>query len=147
MNATPTDTRAWADVLADLPLFDGVGKRELRKIVHDADVREYSPGETIVALGGPPDSFFVVLGGEAMAAWRPASRPLRRGDYFGEIGVLDDAPRSAAVVATTELQVMRLPRHTFNRVLERHPSIARTLLTELGSRVRELEHQAARRTN
>jgi len=146
MNANPADTRAWADVLAELPLFDGVGRRQLRKIVRDADVRDYSPGETIVATGGAPDSFYVVLGGEATAAWKPAGRPLRRGAYFGEIGLLDDAPRSASVVATTELQVMRLPRRTFDRVLDRHPSIARTLLAELGSRVRELERQAARRT-
>ena len=128
-------------------MFDGVGRRELRRIVRDAEVRDYSPGETIVALGGPPDSFYVVLGGEATAAWKPASRPLRQGDYFGEIGVLGDEPRSAAVVATTELQGMRLPRRTFDHVLDRHPSIARTLLTELGSRVRELERQAARRAN
>jgi CRP/FNR family transcriptional regulator, cyclic AMP receptor protein len=135
----------WATVLAGMPLFDGVGKRDLRRIATSAEFREFAPGDMVVATGGPSDGFYVVLSGEARASWRPAARPLTTGDYFGEIGLLDGRPRSASVVATSDLHVMRLRRGAFDDALDRNPTIARTFLSELGSRVRELEHQAALR--
>lgn len=137
--------RDWADVLADLPLFEGIGKRDLRKIAREAEFAEFGPGDTVVATGAPADYFYVILGGEAKAAAKPAGRGLTTGDYFGEMGLLDREPRSASVIATSELHVMRLPRRTFEEVIARHPGVARRFLTELGGRVRKLEHQVARR--
>ena len=137
----------FADVLATLPLFEGVRKRELRRIACAGEVSEYAPGEMVVTTGAPSEDFFVILSGQAAAPWKPAARDLTTGDYFGEIGLLDGGPRSAFVVAKSELQVLRLPRRAFYEVVERHPTVARTFLIELGSRVRELERQAARGTN
>jgi monovalent cation:H+ antiporter-2, CPA2 family len=137
----------YADVLASLPLFAGVRKRALRRIACAGDVQEFAPGDMVVTTGARSDDFYVILAGEATAPWKPAARALKTGDYFGEIGLLDGGRRSAFVVAKSELQVLRLPRRAFNDVVERHPTVARTFLTELGSRVRELERQAARRTN
>jgi CRP-like cAMP-binding protein len=136
--------RDWAEVLASMPLFDGLGKRDLQKLAGDAEFAVFSPGETVVATRAPSDFFYVILSGEATASAKPTARPLSTGDYFGEMGLLDNQPRSASVVAMTELHVMRLPRHAFDDVLERHPSIARRFLTELTARVRRLEEQAAR---
>jgi CRP/FNR family transcriptional regulator, cyclic AMP receptor protein len=137
--------RDWAVVLAELPLFAGVGKRDLRKLVRNAEFAEFSPGDTVVSTGAPPDFFYVILGGEARASAKPAARTLTTGDYFGEIGLLDGEPRSATIVAVSELHVMRLSRRAFDDAVERHPSLARKFMTELGGRVRQLEHQAARR--
>ena len=138
--------RDWAEVLAGLPLFEGVGKRDLRKIARESEFAEFSPGDTVVATGAPADFFYVILGGEAKATAKPAGRTLTTGDYFGEMGVLDGEPRSASVIAISDLHVMRLSRRTFDETIARHPEIARRFLTELGGRVRELEHQAARKT-
>ena len=135
--------RDWADVLAGLPLFEGVRKRDLRRIARDAEFAEFSAGDTVVATGAPADYFYVILGGEAKASAKPAGRGLTTGDYFGEMGLLDTQPRSASGVATSELHVMRLPRRTFDDVIARHPGVARRFLTELGGRVRKLERQAA----
>jgi CRP/FNR family cyclic AMP-dependent transcriptional regulator len=135
--------RDWADVLAGLPLFEGIGKRDLRKIAREAEFAEFSPGDTVVATGAPADYFYVILGGEAKASAKPAGRGLTTGDYFGEMGLLDNQPRSASVIATSELHVMRLPRQTFDDVIARHPRVARRFLTELGGRIRKLEQQAA----
>jgi CRP/FNR family cyclic AMP-dependent transcriptional regulator len=137
--------RDWVAVLAGLQLFEGVGKRDLRKLARAAEFAEFSPGDTVVATGAPPDFFYVILGGEARASAKPAARILTTGDYFGEIGLLDGEPRSATVIALSELHVMRLPRRAFDDAVERHPRLARRLMTELGGRVRQLEHQAARR--
>lgn len=136
--------RDWADVLAKLPLFEGVRKRDLRKLAGEAEFAEFAPGDTVVATGAPPDYFYVILGGEAKASAKPAARTLNTGDYFGEIGLLDGEPRSASVLASTDLHVMRVPRQAFEDAIARHPSLARRFLNELGGRVRELERQASR---
>jgi cAMP-dependent protein kinase regulator len=139
--------RAWASVLATLPLFAGIGKRDLRRIAGEAEFSEFAPGDSVVTTGEPSGGFYVILGGEATARAKPAARTLKTGDYFGEMGLLDGAPRSASIVATKDLHVMRLSRGAFDAALDRHPTIARRLLTELGTRVRTLERQAARRSN
>lgn len=141
-----TSDRDWANVLASVPLFADIGKRDLRRIARDAEFAEFAPGDTVVSAREPSDRFYVILGGEATAVAKPAARPLRTGDYFGEIGLLDGDSRSASIVASSDLHVMRLGRRAFGRTLERHPSIARRFLTELGLRVRVLERQAVRRT-
>jgi CRP-like cAMP-binding protein len=147
MKLNPSGSSDYVDVLATLPLFAGVRKRALRRIARAADVQEFAPGDMVVTSGARSDDFYVILAGEASAPWKPAARELKTGDYFGEIGLLDGGRRSAFIVAKTELQVLRLPRRAFNDVVERHPTVARTFLTELGSRVRELERQAARQPN
>jgi CRP/FNR family transcriptional regulator, cyclic AMP receptor protein len=133
--------RDWADLLAELPLFSQLGKRRLRKIAREAEFDEFARGDTVVLTGAPGDAFYVILSGEAEARGKPGARTLRSGDYFGEMALLDGGPRSATVVATEELHVMRLPRRSFLQLAEEDPGIARTLLAELGARVRRLEQQ------
>jgi len=129
----------WSRVLAGLPLFAGVGKRQLRKIAELAQVREFSPGDVVVQTGDEPDGFYLILGGRAKVVGRPRAKTLKTGDYFGEMALLDGEPRSATISAVGELQTMRLPRKPFMRLLRREPSIALALLTELAGRVRGLE--------
>jgi CRP/FNR family transcriptional regulator, cyclic AMP receptor protein len=136
--------REWADVLAGLPLFAGIAKRDLRRIVREADFAEFAPGDLVVSTAAPADHFYVILSGQARASGRQTARALRAGNYFGEMGVLDREPRSVSIVAMSDLHVMRLPRHVFDEALERHPSLARAFLTGLTSRVRELERDVRR---
>jgi len=138
--------RDWADAFADLSLFEGVAKRELRRIARRAEFAEFATGETVVLTSSRPDFFYVILGGTARVPARPGARVLSVGDHFGEIGLIDRGTRSASVVATSDLHVMRLSRHAFEEALERSPSIAWRLLTELASRTRVLEHHTARGT-
>lgn len=132
-------TSDWAAVLARLPLFANVSKRHLRRVAALAEIREFEPGDTIVEKGDAPDGFYLILGGRAKVVARPQARPLKTGDYFGEMALLDGEPRSATVVAVGDLQTMRLPRRPFMRLLQQEPSIAIAMLAELGSRVRRLE--------
>jgi CRP-like cAMP-binding protein len=138
----PTD-RDWAEVLGDLPLFSGLGKRRLRKLAQEAQFAEFAPGDTVISTGAAADSFYVILSGEAEARGKPAARALTTGDYFGEIALLDGEPRSATVVATQELHVMRIPRRTFRQLVEDNGGIALTLLAGLGGCVRRLERKPA----
>jgi len=133
--------RDWADVLAQLPLFSQVPKRRLRKIAGEAQFAEYAPGDVVVAAGAAADQFFVILGGEAKVRGKLAARTLETGDFFGEMALLDGTCRSATVVASDDLHVMKLPRRTFFAVLASDAGVAHAILTELGARVRRLEQQ------
>ena len=139
-HASPAD---WAEVLATFPVFSGLDKRHLRKLARQATLAEYSRGDVVIATGDPGDSLYVILSGSAMARGKPAARTLRTGDYFGELGLLDGVARSATVVATDELHVMKLPRRSLLRAVERDPSISLRMLSTLGSQIRQLETQAA----
>ena len=131
--------RDWATVLAALPLFTQVRKRQLTKIAELARVADYGAGNVVMKEGDPADSFHLVLSGKARVVGKPRARILKIGDYFGEMALIDGAPRSATIAADGELQTMRIPRKPFMRLLEREPSIAVALLAELAGRVRRLE--------
>ena len=140
-HARPSD---WADVLATFPLFSGIGKRHLRKLVRQATVAEYGPGDTVIQKGTPGDSLHVILSGSAKAIGKPASRTLRTGDYFGELSLLDGTPRSATVIAAGELHLMKLPRQAFMGLARHNPGISLKMLNTLGAQIRRLETQPAR---
>ena len=53
-----------------------------------AQFSEFAPGDHVISTGGPADSFYVILGGEAKAFARPAARTLGAGDYFGELALI-----------------------------------------------------------
>jgi CRP/FNR family transcriptional regulator, cyclic AMP receptor protein len=133
----------WASVLAGVSLFSKVGKRRLRKLAEQAEIKEFATGEHVIVTGEPADSFYVILGGEARAFSKPAARTLRTGDYFGELALLDNGRRSASVVATRDLHVMRVPRRAFAELVDDHADIALKIARELGARVRRLEHTPA----
>jgi CRP-like cAMP-binding protein len=139
-HADPAD---WADVLAGFPLFSAIGKRRLRGLARQGTLEEYGPGDVVLQKGEAGDSLYVVLGGSAKVRGKPAARTLRTGDYFGELGVLDCVPRSATVVATSELHVMKLPCRAFLRIAEQEPSISLAMASTLGSQLRRLEARAA----
>jgi putative ABC transport system ATP-binding protein len=134
--------RDWADALRDIPLLADIDKRRLRRLAKSSHFAEFSPGDIVLLKGTPSDSFFVILSGEARALREPAARTLTTGDFFGEMGALDGTPRSATVVATTELHVMRVPRQVFLELLAESGNVSLSVLTELGARVRRLEQRS-----
>jgi CRP/FNR family cyclic AMP-dependent transcriptional regulator len=135
----------WAKVLAQFPLFSGMSKRRVRKLVRHATFAEFAPGDTVVARDAPANWLYVILGGTAKTHATPEDRTLRTGDYLGEVALIAGSPRSATVIATGDLHVMRLPRGAFLRVAKGDPGISLTLLRNLATQFRTLETQAARR--
>lgn len=124
----------WADVLATFPLFAGVGKRQLRKLVHSGRFAELARGERLDPIAAGTESLYVILGGEAQML-RPTPRLMRTGDYFGELRVLGAKPRSFHVVATQQLHLIKLPRQPLLELARRHPPVTLTLLKDIGARL------------
>jgi CRP-like cAMP-binding protein len=137
--ASPDDERGWAEVLGELPLFARFGRRRLRELVRVGRFAEYAPGDVVIAAGQPADFFYVILSGEAKVLARRGTGPLKVGDYFGELALLDSEPRSASVIAAGQLHVIKFPRRVLREIVQRDPEIALGMMTVLAKRIRRLE--------
>ena len=138
---TPSSDSAepWADQLQALPIFAGVPKRRVRKIARLGHVARYPAHAPIVTAGGPGEAFYVVVTGSVAVDTGPG-RPgieLGPGGCFGEMALLDDAPRSATVTATRETTCLLLGRDAFDTMLRTEPAISSELLRTLATRLRE----------
>jgi CRP-like cAMP-binding protein len=132
-----------ATMVGELPIFSRLRKRQLRQIAKLADFVEFDSGDFVVQAGEPGDALFLILDGRAKVVGKSRSRPLRAGDFFGEMALLDGQPRSATVAAVTDLQTVRLRRGPFTKVLAKEPRMALAIMEELAGRVRRLEKGAA----
>jgi CRP-like cAMP-binding protein len=126
-----------AAVLAEVPLFASLGKRDLRRLAGCAKVCHYAAGDRIVREGFSAEGFFVLLSGEVEVVHgeRLLAR-VERGGFFGEIGLLDGLPRIATVVASCDLWALRVPHEAFIALVREHPDVAIGLLRELCGRLR-----------
>jgi CRP-like cAMP-binding protein len=137
----PGRPETWAHLLGKVSLFAHLGKRDLRRIARVSKIARVSAGQFIVREGFTAEAFYILLTGTATVE-RGGGAPgigLSRGDFFGELGLLDGAARTATVIADTDLWAARLPRERFLRLIDRQPAIARGLLTAMAERLRRVE--------
>jgi len=126
--------------LQRVPLFSGFNEHELRRVAELSRIAEAAAGTVVTQIGEPGDSFFIIIDG-AVAVRTPvgAGSQLQPGDFFGEMSLLDGEPRSATIVATTDLRLLIVDRGHFWRLLDETPDLVRRMLTILSRRVRRLE--------
>jgi CRP-like cAMP-binding protein len=130
----------WVPVLKQVPLFEGMSSRHLRRI--PARAKRYGPGEVIVRAGDPGNAFYVILDGEVrVEPPRGRSVTLGAGDSFGEMALLDGAPRSADITAAGEVTVMVIGRAAFTKLLRSEPQMVAVLLRTLASRLRGAQQE------
>lgn len=119
-------------VLVDSSLFKGLSGEELYPVAEIAEALEYEPGEEVVREGDPGDALFVVVDGSFRVLRDGAAvRELDRGAVFGEVALLDGAPRAATVEAVSEGKVLRIPRAEFEALLDESPELARGVIRTL----------------
>jgi CRP/FNR family transcriptional regulator, cyclic AMP receptor protein len=132
-------SKAWLDVLADVPLFTGLSRRHLGKVATLGRTKRYPARTSIVTAGTNADAFYVILDGRATVRAGNRRIPLATGDYFGEMALLDGGIRSASVVADSEMLLMVIPRRGFLKLLESEPKIAISIMGTLAHRVRSMQ--------
>ena len=140
-----------ARTLAEVDLFSGLSARVLSRIAEQGTVSEYAAGAVVVTQGDAVSGFaafaprgaemHVLLSGSADVAVNGAVvRTLRPGEYFGELSLVDGAPRSADIVAGADgLSTFALSKWTFEDLLEKHPEVALPMLRVAIARLRALE--------
>ena len=126
--------------LQRVPLFSGFNEDELRRVAELSRIVVSPVGTVITQIGDAGDSFFVIIDGTA-AVRTPVGlgSQLQPGDFFGEMSLLDGEPRSATIVAMTDLRLLVVDRFHFWRLLDETPELIRRILTILSRRVRRLE--------
>ena len=129
--------RELADLLTDVGLFSKCTKRERQTIARHAQTADLPAGVDLVREGEPGDALFIILEGEA--AVNHDGEEVARvgpGSYFGELAILDGAPRSATVVAATDVTVAVLGIRMFRTLLREFPDLAEQLLVGLAGELR-----------
>ncbi|OQE28912.1 hypothetical protein PENSTE_c003G01263 [Penicillium steckii] len=110
--------RMYEAFLEEVPLLSSLKPYERSKIADALDTIKYPANSTIINEGDPGDAFYLLESGEAEAFKNGTSvKNYNRGDYFGELALLDDKPRAASIVTKTEVKVARLGRDGFKRLL------------------------------
>jgi CRP-like cAMP-binding protein len=132
-------SKAWLDVLVDIPLFADLSRRHLGKVAALGRTKRFPARTSIVTAGTNADAFYVILDGKATVRAGNRRIPLTTGDYFGEMALLDGGVRSASVVADTEMLVMAIARRGFLKLLESEPKIAISIMSTLAHRVRSMQ--------
>ncbi len=126
--------------LRGVPLFSSLAKRELDLLVRQADHLRYPARYRVVRAGSPGEEFWMVIEGE-LAVHRGGRQVamLGPGDYFGELAVIDPAPRDATVVSVTPVELMVIGRRRFWATVEGSPALMRKLMVGLARRLHEAD--------
>src|SRR5215208_4270743 len=115
-------------VLRGIELFDGLSRKQRRLLALRADEVEVEPGRVLCCKGKTSHEFFVIEDGTARVV-RDGQflNELGPGDFFGEMGLIEDAPRNADVIAQTALTLMVLSAPAFRELEREAPRLARRL--------------------
>lgn len=128
MESTFARRRMYESFLEEVPLLSTLTPYERSKIADALETHKFEPGEIIIREGEPGHSFYLLEGGEACAFKGDPSNVVKqyyKGDFFGELALLNDKPRAASVAASTEVKVASLGKSAFQRLLGPVESIMR----------------------
>ena len=136
------DTEA---LLRDSPLFAGVDKRTLHRVVEQATHRTYAAGETIVHQGDAASALYLVLSGRVSITREADGHETKLveqgpGTFFGEMALIEDHPRTASVTAVEPTECLLIVAWEFTALMRANPSIIEALFRELVTRMHRQEH-------
>jgi CRP/FNR family transcriptional regulator, cyclic AMP receptor protein len=124
------------DLLRSIPLFSNCSKRDLSSVSAIADEIDLKEGKELTRQGKPGREFFVLVEGTADVLKNNRKvAALKAGDFFGEIALVSDAPRTATVRASSPVLALVVTERNFKRLLDDQPEIERKVLTALAERV------------
>src|SRR5919106_651461 len=125
--------------LQPIPLFGGLSKKQRRTVAQQADEVDVEKGRHLVREGEFAYEFFAIEDGTAeVRKGEQLLAELGPGDFFGEMGLVGDVPRSASVIATTPMTVIVMTGQAFRTVDREHPEVAKQIRSAIEARCREL---------
>ncbi len=130
-------------LLRSIELFEGLTDEDLAELGASLQRRQFAAGSMVFSQGDNGDSMYIVESGDinihlpGEASRRISLKDIARGEYFGELALFDEKPRSASALATTETVLLELQRRTLEGYLENRPKVALAILRTLSERLRE----------
>lgn len=130
-----------------IPLFSNLEPAQLASIGAHAALRIYEKGEIIVKQGDVADSFYILAAGQVKVYISNNEDKevivgtLSAGEFFGEISLFDQEPRSASVAALERCYVQQLSYKSLQKVLDRSPQIAKKMMQGMSNRLRHADRQ------
>ena len=135
------------DLIAEIPAFSWASSRELKDLASAADVVSIAAGDLLCRAHGRGAEVFVIVDGivDVLADDKTAIASLGRGEIVGELGVIDGAPRSADVVARTDVTALVLHSAVVRPLLVSNEPLRAAMLRQLADRVRKADRRFAAR--
>ena len=134
-------------VLRSVPLFSSVPEEQLRLLTTVVTRRSTTRGSIIMAAGDPTDSLYIILSGRLKVMMSDADGKevilslLGPGEFFGEMGLIDDNPRSASVVAIEPCELLAITRRDFKKCMTDNAEMAVAVMRGLVRRLREADRK------
>ena len=114
------------------PLLVHLEPEQLERVTRAGEIESYNPGEAIVADGSLGDALFLILSGQvAVHRGQQTFATLESGEFFGEMSLVEPAPRSASVTAMSAAFLFRLPHDSLRELLTTDPQSASILLVQV----------------
>jgi diguanylate cyclase (GGDEF)-like protein len=134
------------ELLAAVPLFAELDADDLREIAESTHVKSFPAGEHIFEIGEPGRSLFIVTEGSVQVRHPDSESHFELalfgpGDFFGEMALLNDAPRSATVSAVGPVEALVLDKLDFRRLLSDRPEVGLKILEAMSVRIRAADEQ------
>jgi CRP/FNR family cyclic AMP-dependent transcriptional regulator len=131
------------DQLGRMWLFSACTKRDLQMIGRASDEVAVPGGKALTEEGKPGHEFYLILDGQASVRRKGKKvATLGAGEYFGELSLLDRGPRTATVVADSDLRLLVLGQREFNGLLDEVPGLAHKVLRTMATRLRDADAKA-----
>ena len=124
------------DLIKQVPLFAQCSRKELAEVASIADEIDLPAGKELIREGGRGREFFVLLDGTVDVQKNGRRiRELKSGDFFGEIALVSDAPRTATVTTSSPVRALVVTDRSFRTLLRHSPSIQLKVLQALADRL------------
>ncbi len=135
------------DILRKVPLFSQLAPSDLERVSEISRERAYPRNSVILFEDDPGDALYVVAQGQVKVVLigedgrEVILSVMGEGEFFGEMALVDDEPRSAHVIAMEDSTLLVLRREDFQGILKQTPGIALALLRELSRRLRRVDEK------
>ena len=133
--------------LKDVPLFSNMNDDQLAVLAQTGVIKRFAKGQLIVHQSSPGNTFYIVISGHVKVALRHEDGRevvlslLNEGNFFGELSLLDNDPRSASVIAVEDTTLFMFTKRQFYQLIETYPSILKKVLKEICVRLRRADEK------
>jgi CRP-like cAMP-binding protein len=128
------------DLLKKVPLFNNLSQRHLKEITKHADQVQVEKGRVLAQQGKTGWEFIFIVEGKARVEKDgKVIRQLSKGDFFGEISLIDGEPRTATVIAETDMTILIVHKKSFDHLLDTIPGLQRKILVSFCQYLRRAE--------